>query len=132
VAIDHVSVGCSDMKKAKAFYDAILAPVGFKPIMPVEVGGQLVALGYGDEAQPRFWVGLPYDQRAASAGNGVHVAFTAKTRADVDAFYLAAMANGGIDDGRPGLREIYHPNYYGAFIRDRDGNKIEAVCHLPE
>jgi catechol 2,3-dioxygenase-like lactoylglutathione lyase family enzyme len=129
--LDHVSIGCKDVKKAKGFYDAVLAPLGFQPVMPVEVGGHLVAVGYGDAGQPTFWVQLPFNRQPASFGNGVHVAFSAKDRAGVDAFYLNAMDMGGIDDGQPGLRTEYHPNYYGAFIRDPDGNKIEAVCHAP-
>lgn len=129
--LDHVSVGCTNIKRAKAFYDAVLAPIGFKPIMPVEVGGQLVAVGYGDASHPTFWVQTPFNRQSASAGNGVHFAFRAETRSAVDAFYLAALDHGGIDDGQPGLRTEYHPSYYGAFVRDLDGNKIEAVCHAP-
>jgi catechol 2,3-dioxygenase-like lactoylglutathione lyase family enzyme len=130
--LDHVSVGCHDMKAAKKFYDAVLAEVGFAPVMPIEINGRLVAVGYGDAQRPVFWVQLPFNQKAASSGNGVHVAFTAATRAQVDQFYLTAMAHGGIDDGVPGLRSEYHPSYYGAFVRDVDGNKIEAVCHAAE
>jgi len=133
MALDHISVGASDMRKAKAFYDAVLAPLGMSPVYPVEVGGALVAVGYGENPdKPVFWTQLPLNQQRAEAGNGVHVAFSAPTRAAVDAFYLAALAHGGGDDGRPGLRSEYHPSYYGAFVRDPAGNKIEAVCHAPE
>lgn len=130
--LDHVSIGCKDMKKAKAFYDAVLAPLGLKPVMPVEFGGQLVGVGYGDAQMPYFWVQLPFNRQPASVGNGVHVAFNAPTRAQVDDFYVKAIEMGGIDDGTPGLRTEYHPSYYGAFVRDLDGNKIEAVCHARE
>jgi len=129
MALDHVSVGVADMKKAKAFYDAVLAPLGMVPVMPVEISGRLVGLGYGDDGHPSFWIQFPINGQAASMGNGVHIGFRAKTRADVDAFYLAALEHGGIDDGAPGLRHEYHPNYYGAFVRDPNGNKIEACCH---
>ena len=127
MTIDHVSVGVSNMKRSKAFYDAALEPLGMKPIYPVEFGGQLVGVGYGEDRQPTFWIQLPINGQPASMGNGVHIAFRATTRAQVDAFFLAALAQGGVEDGRPGLRTEYHPDYYGAFVRDPDGNKIEAV-----
>jgi catechol 2,3-dioxygenase-like lactoylglutathione lyase family enzyme len=129
--LDHVSLGVLDVKKAKAFYDRALAPLGWRPVMPVEVAGALVGVGYGDAGQPTFWIQAPINRGRPSAGNGVHVAFSAATRTMVDEFYLAAIEGGGIDDGKPGLRGEYHPSYYGAFIRDADGNKIEAVCHAP-
>ncbi|HYD86681.1 MAG TPA: VOC family protein [Vitreimonas sp.] len=132
MAIDHVSVGVTNMKRSKAFYDAALAPLGMQPVMPVEYGGQLVAVGYGQPGKPAFWIGLPINGQPASMGNGVHIAFRAETRAAVDAFFLAALDQGGIEDGRPGLRTEYHPDYYGAFVRDPDGNKIEAVSHAHE
>lgn len=131
MAIDHVSVGVTNMRRSKAFYDAALAPLGMNPIMPVEISGQLVGVGYGAGA-PSFWIQLPINGQPASMGNGVHVAFAAKTRAEVDAFFLAAMDLGGVEDGRPGLRSEYHPDYYGAFVRDPDGNKIEACCHAKD
>ncbi len=130
--IDHVSVGVTNMARAKTFYDAALAPLGMAPIFPVEISGQLVGIGYGQGAQPAFWAQLPLNGQPASQGNGAHIALRAAKRADVDAFYLAALAQGGIEDGAPGLRTEYHPNYYAAFVRDPDGNKIEAVCHGPE
>jgi len=129
--IDHVSVGVTNMRRSKAFYDAALAPLGMAPVYPVEISGQLVGIGYGTPERPTFWVQLPLNGQPASMGNGMHVAFRAETRAAVDAFYLAAMAQGGVEDGAPGLRTEYHPNYYGAFVRDPDGNKMEAVCHAP-
>lgn len=129
MALDHVSVGCKDVKKAKAFYDAVLGALDIKPVYPVEIGGNLVAIGYGEPTNPYFWVQLPFNRQPASFGNGVHVCFRAETREAVDQFYLKAMELGGIDDGQPGLRTEYHPSYYAAFVRDPDGNKIEAVCH---
>ncbi|MGE3301485.1 MAG: VOC family protein [Hyphomonadaceae bacterium] len=127
--LDHVSIGVTDVRRARRFYDAVLAPLGWKPVMPVEVKGTLLGVGYGEAAQPVFWIQLPANERPASAGNGVHVAFNAATREQVDAFYLAALEQGGVDDGKPGLRTEYHPDYYGAFVRDPDGNKVEACCH---
>ncbi|MDX2234998.1 MAG: VOC family protein [Hyphomonadaceae bacterium] len=132
MSLDHVSIGVTHVKRAKAFYDAVLAPLGMAPVMPVTVGGQLVGVGYGDDPhKPTFWIQLPVNAQPASQGNGVHIAFSAPTRAAVDDFYLAAMEAGGIEDGKPGLREQYHPAYYAAFVRDPDGNKIEACCHAP-
>jgi catechol 2,3-dioxygenase-like lactoylglutathione lyase family enzyme len=130
--LDHVSVGVANMVKAKAFYDAVLAPLGMNPVMPVEIHGQLVGVGYGEPGKPAFWIQFPVNGQAASMGNGVHVAFRAETRAAVDEFFLAALDKGGVEDGRPGLRSEYHPDYYGAFVRDPDGNKIEACCHVHE
>jgi catechol 2,3-dioxygenase-like lactoylglutathione lyase family enzyme len=133
MALDHVSIGVSDIKRSKAFYDAVLAPIGMTAVMPVNVGGKLMGVGYGDNPQsPTFWIGLPIDGRPATMGNGVHIAFHADTRAAVDEFYLAAVERGGVEDGEPGVRAHYHPSYYGAFVRDPDGNKIEACCHAAE
>jgi catechol 2,3-dioxygenase-like lactoylglutathione lyase family enzyme len=132
MAIDHVSVGVTNMQRSKAFYDAALAPLGMKPVYPVEINGRLLGVGYGVEASPSFWIQVPINGQAATMGNGVHIAFKAATRADVDAFFLAALEKGGVEDGRPGLRTEYHPDYYGAFVRDPDGNKIEACSHKHE
>lgn len=132
--IDHISLGVRDVKRAAAFYDAVLAPLGMTSVMHVDLPGRgLLAVAYGqDEHHPTFWVQLPVNGDAASAGNGVHIAFAAADHAAVDAFYLAAMESGGSDEGGPGHRVEYHPHYYGAFVRDPDGNKIEACCHAPE
>lgn len=132
MSIDHVSVGVTNMRRSKTFYDAVLAPLGLAPVYPVDVGGQLVGVGYGTPERPTFWIQLPVNGQPASMGNGVHIAFRAETRAVVDAFFLAAIEQGGVEDGRPGLRVEYHPDYYGAFVRDPDGNKIEAVNHAKE
>ena len=118
--IDHIGVAVSDLAKSKAFYQAALAPLGYTVLMDVGV-----AVGLGKE-RPDFWLGQ------ATAHTPGHVAFSAANRATVKAFYDAAIAAGGKDNGGPGLRPQYHPNYYGAFVYDRDGNNIEAVCHQPE
>lgn len=124
--LDHLGLTVSDFTKSRAFYDAALAPLGIGIVMqvtPEQTGGSS-HLGYGSEGHPYFWIG-----DAGAGGGGVHVAFTAKDRAAVDAFYAAAIAAGGKDNGPPGLREHYHPNYYGAFVLDPDGHNVEAVCH---
>ncbi len=119
--LDHVSLGVRDFAAAQRFYDLALAPLGLKVLM-----GDAAYAGYGD-ARPFFWIG-----KAETAGTErVHVAFGAPDRPTVDAFYRAAIAAGGRDNGGPGLRPQYHPDYYGAFVFDPDGNNIEAVCHAP-
>jgi catechol 2,3-dioxygenase-like lactoylglutathione lyase family enzyme len=127
--LDHIGLAVADFDRAKAFYRAALKPLGLGVVMEVtagETGGDAHA-GFGDEGKPFFWIGT-----GAKPRGGVHVAFAAQTRAEVDAFYAAAIAAGGRDNGAPGLRPHYHPNYYGAFVFDPDGNNIEAVCHRPE
>ena len=127
-AYSHVTVGTSSMNRALRFYDAALAPLGL-----VRKRTAKIALAYAPEdfsgLNEPFWVVRPLDGQSASAGNGVTVAFDAPTRAAVDAFHAAALAAGATDEGPPGLRTHYHPNYYGAYVRDPDGNKIQAVCH---
>ena len=125
--IDHVSLGVIDLERSKAFYDAVLKPLGMTRIFNYDGG-----LGYGVGDKPTFWIGTPLDAgRPARAGGGTHVAFSASDRKAVDEFHRAALANGAKDDGKPGLRPIYHANYYGAFVLDPDGHKIEACCHGP-
>ena len=126
--LDHVGIGVSDFARAKAFYDKALAPLGIAVVMEVtaEQTGDHPAAGYGSQGKPYFWFGGGQDIARA------HIAFTAKDRASVDAFYQAAMVAGGKDNGAPGPRPHYHANYYGAFVLDPDGHNIEAVCHLPE
>jgi catechol 2,3-dioxygenase-like lactoylglutathione lyase family enzyme len=126
--LDHVGIGISDFARAKAFYDEALAPLGIAVVMEVtaEQTGDHPAAGYGSQGKPYFWFGVGEDTART------HIAFTAKDRASVDAFYKAAMAAGGKDNGAPGLRPHYHAGYYGAFVLDPDGHNIEAVCHLPE
>ncbi len=128
--LDHVGIAVADAARSKKFYDAALAPIGIALIMEVagkqtESGG--AACGYGKDDQPFFWFG---DNE--TVGEGFHVAFTVETRELVDAFYKAAIAAGGTDNGAPGLRPHYHENYYGAFVLDPDGHNVEAVCHAPE
>ena len=120
--LDHISLGVSDFARSRAFYDRALAPLGLKVLM----GDDATFGGYGD-ARPFFWIGKPEAEASARA----HVAFAASDRRTVDAFYAAAMAAGGRDNGGPGLRPQYHADYYGAFVFDPDGNNIEAVCHAP-
>jgi catechol 2,3-dioxygenase-like lactoylglutathione lyase family enzyme len=124
---DHIGFAVSDYARAKAFYLAALAPLGYGLIMEVQqTQNDSPAAGFGADGKPDFWIG----------GEGglnfpVHVAFVAKDRGMVEAFYRAAIAAGGKDNGAPGLRPHYHPNYYAAFVLDPDGHNIEAVCHTP-
>ena len=118
--LDHIGVGVSDIAKSKAFFQAALAPLGYTVLMDF---GEAVGLG---QDRPDFWLG------AAKTTVPAHIAFAAPNRATVKAFYDAAIAAGGKDNGGPGLRPQYHPNYFGAFVLDRDGNNIEAVCRQPE
>ena len=120
--LHHVSIGVADVGRAAEFYDAVLKKLGFKRVMEVMPYG----IAYGLK-MPQFWVQLPHDGRAPSSGNGTHVAFNANSKAAVNAFHAAAMSAGGKDEGAPGPRPEYTPEYYGAFVRDLDGNKIEAV-----
>jgi len=126
--IDHGGYNVSDPARSRAFYDAALAPLGYRMIfqVPVEHTGGIVVLGYGVPPKPDFWI-------AEGTANvpPLHVAFRADSRAVVDAFHRAALAAGGRDNGAPGLRPHYHPDYYGAFVLDPDGHNVEAVCHDP-
>ena len=125
--LDHITFGVADFERELAFYDKALAPLGISRLMSVsaaESGGSAFA-GYGD-SRPFFWIG-----EGEAAKGPLHVAFTAPDRATVDAFYAAALAAGGRDNGAPGLRPHYHPSYYGAFVLDPEGHTIEAVCHAP-
>ena len=119
--IDHTGVTVSDIGKSKTFYRVALAPLGYDMLMEWEHFA-----GFGVAPKPDFWIG-----RGKANTPSVHIAFRADTRAQVDAFYKAAMAAGGRDNGPPGLRPHYHANYYGAFVLDPDGHNIEAVCHSP-
>ena len=120
--IDHVSAKVGDFEQGKSFYSQALAPLGYS--LKMEVPG---AAGFGaDDGVPDFWIGTN-EERGAT-----HVAFSARDRAAVEAFYEAATAAGGRDNGAPGVRSHYHENYYAAFVHDADGNNIEAVCHTPD
>jgi catechol 2,3-dioxygenase-like lactoylglutathione lyase family enzyme len=124
--IDHTGLKVSDPVTSRRFYDGALAPLGYRVLMeiPGEQTGGMVVLGYGVPPKPDFWVaqGTPEKPR-------IHIAFRASSRAEVDAFYRAAMAAGGRDNGPPGPRPHYHANYYGAFVLDPDGHNVEAVFH---
>jgi catechol 2,3-dioxygenase-like lactoylglutathione lyase family enzyme len=122
--LDHVGFTVSDYERSKAFYEKALAPLGLTLLMePIPGAG-----GFGEGQKPFFWL----DTRESAAQSAIHVAFAAETREAVDAFHAAALEAGGTDNGGPGIREIYHPSYYGAYVLDPDGNNVEAVCHRPE
>ncbi len=127
--IDHTGVSMSNPKKSRAFYDAALAPLGYRVMMeiPLEHTGGKVVLGYGVPPKPDFWLAEGPPQQPH-----IHIAFRADNHAQVDAFYKAAIAAGGRDNGAPGPRAHYHKDYYGAFVLDPDDHTIEAVCHTPE
>ncbi|MDH5444434.1 MAG: VOC family protein [Gammaproteobacteria bacterium] len=119
--IDHIGINVSDYDKSVNFYQQALEPLGYTMLM--EIQGWT---GFGAQA-PKFWL-----TKAEPVTTEIHIAFQSPDRASVDAFYRAAIEAGGADNGAPGIRDIYHPNYYGAFVIDPDGNNIEAVCHKPE
>ena len=118
--LSHVSLGVNDFPKAAAFYDAVLATLGIVRIMQ---HGE--ALAYG-RAFPEFWIQTPFDEKTATVGNGTHIAFFARNTAEVDAFHAEAIKQGAVDDGPPGPRPQYGEPYYGAFVRDPEGHKVEA------
>ena len=120
----HVTVGTRDLVCAERFYDAVMAALGHPVLFK-----NARALAYGEGTGEKFFVLFPFDGKEARPGNGVHAAFKVDSRAKVDAFHAAALASGGSDEGPPGARPHYHPNYYGAYVRDPDGNKLQAVCH---
>jgi catechol 2,3-dioxygenase-like lactoylglutathione lyase family enzyme len=124
--IDHTGFAVSHLERSKTFYAAALRPLGIGLIMEVtaEQTGAGSHAGFGIADKAFFWIG-----DHGSPCSGVHIAFTAESRAQVDQFYRAALNAGGRDNGAPGLRPHYHENYYGAFVLDPDGNNIEAVCH---
>jgi catechol 2,3-dioxygenase-like lactoylglutathione lyase family enzyme len=121
--LDHAGFAVREYHASKAFYEKALAPLGIALI--AEPAGE--AAGFGRDGHPFFWIeaqGQPVQGR-------LHIAFRADDRASVDQFYAAALHAGGTDNGAPGLRELYHSDYYGAYVLDPDGNNIEAVCHEP-
>lgn len=123
--LDHIGYAVTNLDRSKTFYSAALAPLSITIVQEVtaQQTGKNAHVGYGTNGKPFFWIGT-----GASTGS-VHVAFTAASRAHVDAFYEAAVAVGGRDNGPPGVRAHYHPHYYGAFVLDPDGNNVEVVCH---
>ena len=126
--IDHSGLSVADFDKSKAFYEQALAPLGasFLVQIPPEYTGGVKVGGFGQEG-PVFWLNEGEPHRPP-----VHFAFTAHNHAQVDAFHAAAIAAGGTDNGAPGPRPHYDEHYYAAFVRDPDGNNIEAVCHVPQ
>ena len=122
--IDHVGIQCADMAASAAFYDAVLAPLGGKRIMDFGV-----AIGYGAPGHPDFWIGR---HETGEGFRESHLAFSAPSRDAVQAFFEAAGGLGAEVLHEPRVWPEYHENYYGAFVRDPDGNNVEAVCHLPE
>ena len=124
----HITLGVSDLGRAGAFYDALLLPLGFVQ-RPVQPDGGPASLCWHEPGVPlpRFYAYLPYDERPASAGNGTMVAFLAPSAGAVDAGHAAAILAGGVDDGPPGPRPQYAPGYYGAYLRDPDGNKVHLA-----
>jgi catechol 2,3-dioxygenase-like lactoylglutathione lyase family enzyme len=134
--IDHLGMPVSDLARATEFYRSALEPLGYGVVMQVSAAetGHGGAVGFGapgkaadfQSGKPSFWIG-----EGERLPGHIHVAFVAPSRAAVDAFYRAALAAGGKDNGPPGLRPHYHANYYGAFVLDLDGNNVEAVCHAP-
>ena len=119
---DHIGIGVSNLEASRAFFLQALAPLGVGVVMDVSD-----AVGLGRGQKPSFWLGAT-DHRPVP----IHIAFSAETRTQVDAFYRSAIAAGGKDNGPPGLRPHYHPNYYAAFVIGPDGHNVEAVCHRPE
>jgi catechol 2,3-dioxygenase-like lactoylglutathione lyase family enzyme len=119
--LDHLGVSVRDLQASKDFYLAALAPLGYSVFM--EIDDAVCGLQVG--GKPDFWL------RKGEPSGSIHVAFAADDRSTVDAFHRAALAAGARDNGGPGIREIYHPSYYGAFVLDPDGNNVEAVCHTP-
>ncbi|OJT17561.1 glyoxalase [Archangium sp. Cb G35] len=119
--LDHIMLRVRDYAASKRFYDAVLGTLGYRMLLEFPEAG-----GYGDDQKPYFWIGPSQDPHPRT-----HIAFMAKDRAAVDAFHAKALEMGARDDGAPGLRPHYHPDYYGAFVIDPDGHNIEAVYHGP-
>jgi catechol 2,3-dioxygenase-like lactoylglutathione lyase family enzyme len=126
--LDHIGFAVADLARSRKFYAKALAPLGYIPVMDLtaEQTGGYAGTGFGPPSRPQFWIG-----NGEQPGSRVHIAFVAKSRAEVDAFHKAALAAGGRDNGAPGLRPHYHEHYYGAFVVDPDGHNVEAVCHTP-
>jgi catechol 2,3-dioxygenase-like lactoylglutathione lyase family enzyme len=126
--LHHVSVGVRDVARAAKFYDPVLKALGYKRVADYSPG----AIAYGESKdRPQFWIGLPHDHGVPSGGNGAHVGFIAKSKGAVNKFHAEALKAGGSNNGEPGPRPDYGPTYYGAFIYDLDGNKIEAAVLAP-
>ena len=136
--LDHMTFRVADIARAKSFYSVALAPLGYSVCLEGNFGAKILGFAYPDANEPDgkkadvWFIDGPSPYGGPSTTSGCHLAWRAVNRAQVDAFYRAAMAAGGRDNGAPGLRPNYHPNYYGAFVIDPEGNNIEAVCHAPE
>ncbi|MEM9901274.1 MAG: VOC family protein [Pseudomonadota bacterium] len=126
--MSHITLGTNDMERAGRFYDAVLGSLGFDRL-PKPPGKPPA---YERGGMPTIYLYPPEDGRPATWGNGTHVAFTADTREDVRAFYAAALRFGGSAEGEPGLRPHYGNDYYAAYVRDPDGNKLQAVCYAAD
>ena len=124
----HVTIGSNDIAKAKAFYDGVTSAARPGRVTPTIPTASAMAAHGG---RPQLWIVRPLDKKAATVGNGITVGLEADNRPAVDAAYAAAIKAGGKDEGAPGVRKHYHPNYYGAYVRDLDGNKVCIVCHKP-
>ena len=124
--LDHLGLAVSNLTRSRRFYLVALAPLSLGIVMEVtkEQTGKYAGTGFGANNKPFFWIGT-----GDHLSGPVHVAFTASSRAEVDGCYKAALSVGGRDNGAPGVRAHYHPNYYGAFVMDPDGNNVEVVCH---
>ncbi len=122
--LDHIGFAVSDYARSKAFYEKALAPLGIHVVL--EPAGE--AAGFGQDGNPVFWI----EAQGRPVNGRLHVAFTAEDRETVDAFHATALQAGGEDNGAPGVRKRYRPDYYGAYVLDPDGHNIEAVCHGPE
>jgi catechol 2,3-dioxygenase-like lactoylglutathione lyase family enzyme len=129
IEIDHIGLSVSDFEAAKTFYSAAFAPLRMSVVMEfgADATGDHPVAGLGADGKPFLWI-----SGGGKTSPHTHVAIRAETRAQVDAFHAAALAAGGTDNGAPGLRPMYHPDYYGAFVLDADGHNLEACCHHPE
>jgi catechol 2,3-dioxygenase-like lactoylglutathione lyase family enzyme len=131
--LTYVYLGTNDLARATAFYDAALAPLGMQRCITGDADWDRISAGWGiyEDGGARelaLWVGTPFNQQPATSGNGAMVAFRARSWNEVDAFHAAALAHGGRSEGAPGLRAHYSPDFYAAYVRDPDGNKLAAVC----
>jgi len=127
----HVFVGSNDFDRALSFYRPLMEALGVQPRF-CEADRPWAGWQSQPDPRPLFLIGKPHNGLPHGSGNGQMVAFLAKTRVDVDQAYAVALANGGVSEGAPGLRPEYHADYYGAYFRDPDGNKLCVVCHAPE
>lgn len=125
--IDHMTFRVADIVATRGFYVAALAPLGYRLAFEGAYDG-INMLGFGKDGKIDTW----FIDNTRPISGPTHIAWAAASRADVDAFYAAAINAGGKDNGPPGIREHYHPNYYGAFVIDPNGHNVEAVCHQPQ